>query len=92
MLEYTTPYTPQLNGIIERILAATKEGLLAMMLNAKLYDTAQKILWLEAVHTCERVKKVWLLISVQHFGSKLFMKKTEDHWLVLAVWKNRLCH
>ena len=63
-----------------------------MLLNAKLYDTAQKILWSEAVHTCKRVKKVWLLIAVQHFDSKLSMKKTKYHWLVLVVWMNRLLH
>ena len=27
-----------------------------MLLNAKLNDTAQKMLWVEAVHTCKRVR------------------------------------
>ena len=29
-----------------------------MMLNAKLNDTAQKILWEEAVNTCERTRQI----------------------------------
>ena len=54
-LEYTTPHTPKLNGVIERIFSAIKEGALNIILNEKLNDTAQKILWAEAVHTCKRV-------------------------------------
>ena len=56
MLEYTTPHTPQLNGVTERKFSIIKEGALAMLLNAKLNDTAQKMLWAEAVHTCKRVR------------------------------------
>ena len=45
----------QLNGVTERRFSVIKEVALAMMLNAKLNYAAQKILWAEAVHTCERV-------------------------------------
>ena len=55
-LEYTTPHTPQMNGVIERIFAIIKEGELAMMLNVKLNDTAQKIPRAEYVHVCKRVR------------------------------------
>ena len=51
-LEYTTPYTPQLNGVIERRFAVIKEGALEMLLNDKLNDTAKTIMWVEPVHTC----------------------------------------
>ena len=43
-LEYTNPHKPQMNGVVERIFAVIKEGVLAMLLNANLNDTAQKIL------------------------------------------------
>ena len=50
-MEYTTPHTPHLNRVIEIRFAIIKEGVLAMLLNAKINDTAQKMLWPEAVHT-----------------------------------------
>ena len=50
MLEYTTTHTPQLNSVIKRISTVIKEGVLDMLLNAKLNDTAQKMLWSESVH------------------------------------------
>ena len=56
MLEYTTPHTPQLNRFIERRFAVIKKGVLEILLNAKLNDTAQKILSEEAVCTRKRVR------------------------------------
>ena len=55
-LEYTTPHTPQPNGGIESRYVIIKEGALAMLLDAKLIDTAQKILWEEYIHICERIR------------------------------------
>ena len=52
MLEYLTPHTPHLVGFIERRFAVIKEGALAMLQNAKLNDTSQKMLCEEAVHKC----------------------------------------
>ena len=57
LLEYTTPHAPQLNRVIKRRLSVIKEVWLAMLINAKLNYTAQKILWEEAFHTCEIVEK-----------------------------------
>ena len=54
-LEYTTPHTPQLNGVIEMRFKVINDGALKMVLNNKLNDTAQKLLWIEAVHTCKHV-------------------------------------
>ena len=51
-LDYTEMHTPQLNGIIKILFAVIKEGALAMLLNEKLNDTSQKMVWKEAVHTC----------------------------------------
>ena len=46
-MKYTTPDTPQMNKVIDRIFAVIKEGALSMLLNTKLNYTAQKILWAE---------------------------------------------
>ena len=54
-LKYTTPHMPQLNGVMERIFSVIKQVTLAMLLNAKLHDKDQNIMWAEAVHTCERI-------------------------------------
>ena len=55
-MEYMTPHTLQLNRVTERRFEVIKEGALAIMLNAKLNDTAQKMLWSEAVHMCKHVR------------------------------------
>ena len=47
-----------MNGIIEKKLSVIKEGALAMLSNVKLNETAQKMLWLEAVHTCKHVRNI----------------------------------
>ena len=39
-----TKHMPHLNGVIEIIFSVIKEGVLEMLLNAKLNYTAQKIL------------------------------------------------
>ena len=53
-LEYTTPHTPQPNGVIEIRFAVIKERALVMLLNVKLNKKSHKILWAEAVYTCKR--------------------------------------
>ena len=45
-----------MNRVIEIIFSVIKEGALAMLLSTKLNDTAQKMLWAEAVHTYECVR------------------------------------
>ena len=75
MLEYTTPHTPQLNGFIERIFTFIKEGALAMLLKAKLNDTAQKILWSEAFHI-KRVRNIMATTGSTrslHIALRLFL-------------------
>ena len=55
-MEYTTPHTPQPNGVVEKRFYIIKEGALEILLNAKIYDTAQKMLWAEAVHSFEQIR------------------------------------
>ena len=44
-----------MNIFIERRFELIREGALSVLLNEKLNDTAQRILWEEAVHMCECV-------------------------------------
>ena len=48
-----TPHTPQLKGVIERIFAIIKEGVLEILLNVKPNEDTQKIMWDEAIRTCK---------------------------------------
>ena len=48
---------PQLNGITKEKSAVIKAVVLYMLLNAKLNDTDQKMLWSEVVHTYEGIQK-----------------------------------
>ena len=51
-----TTNTPQLNGGIEIQFTFSKEGSLEILLNSKFNESAQKILWSEAVYTCKRMR------------------------------------
>ena len=64
MLEYTTLHTTQLNNVIERRFTVIKEGVLDMILNQKINDTAQKMMWAEAIHKYELVRN-----SMNNMGS-----------------------
>ena len=55
-MEYKTPHMPQLNGITKGNSAVIKEVVLAMLLNAKLNDTDQKMLGSEAVNTYKSIQ------------------------------------
>ena len=55
-MEYKTPHMPQLNGVTKMRFAFIKAVVLDMILNEKLNDTDQKMLWSEAVHTYEGVQ------------------------------------
>ena len=90
-LEYTTPHTPQLSGVIERRFSVIKEGSLEMLLKAKLNNTSQKMLWAEDGHTCERVRN-----SMATTGSntspfkKLYGEKPKIICLIIGVWTYRI--
>ena len=46
----------QLNGVTERIFAVIEAVVLAMIIDAKLNDTYQKMMWSEVVHMYEGVQ------------------------------------
>ena len=82
MFDYTTSHTPQLNGVIERIFEVVKEVALAMILNAKFNDTAQKMLWSEAVHT---YKKVWKYRQYKDPVWKFLWGETKYYLFIIRV-------
>ena len=61
-----------------------------MMLNAKLNDTAQKIMWAEAVHTCERVRNSMAIMGSTTSPFENFYEKKQDHWFVLGIQTHRM--
>ena len=63
-----------------------------MMLNAKLNDTAQKILWEEDIHMCKRVRNSMATTGSTKTTFEISMEKTEDHWFIIGVWTYRLRH
>ena len=74
-LEYTTSHTTRLNNLIERSFAVIKERELEMLLNAKLNKTSQKILWVEASHTCKHVRNIMDTTGIEKFHSNIYMEK-----------------
>ena len=57
MLKDTTPHTPHLNGVLERTFSVIKEAELVILFHAQLNDTSQRMMWVEAVHTCKLIRK-----------------------------------
>ena len=54
-LEFTAPYTPQQNGVVERAFVTLRNRGMAMMLDARLTDEMQNKLWGEAVYHASNV-------------------------------------
>ena len=48
-MEYTDPYTPEQNGVVERAFASVRNRGYAMMIDACLTKAAQGQLWSEAM-------------------------------------------
>jgi hypothetical protein len=53
-MEYTSPHTPQQNGVVERAFATLKQRAVASMTAAKFCEGGRKLLWPEAIsHTTQ---------------------------------------
>ena len=65
-----------------------------MVINAKLNDTAQKILWEEAVHMRECARNSMGTMGIQYEYSiwKFLWRENEDHWFIIGVWKIDIHH
>ena len=54
-MEYTAPYTPQMNGVVERRIAVLLNGARAAMYAANFNEDTRKKLWAEAISYTETV-------------------------------------
>jgi len=71
-LEYTAPYTPQMNGVVERRIAVLLGGARAIMFSANLADDAKKKLWAEAVMYMETTRNSMSTTKNKESANKLF--------------------
>ena len=74
-LEYTAPYTPQMNGVVERRIAVLLGGARAIMFSANLADDAKKKLWAEAVSYMETTRNSMSTTKNKESANKLFYGK-----------------
>ena len=58
LLELTSPYTPQLNGVVERHIAVLKLKSQAMLTQAQLTTKAKNVLWAEAVRCANTLENL----------------------------------
>ena len=74
-LEYTAPYTPQMNGVVERRIAVLLNGEHASLYAANLAEDSRKKLWAEAVNYNEDVRNSMYTTRSVDSANKLFFGK-----------------
>ena len=74
-LEYTAPYTPQLNGVVERRIAVLLNGARAFLYAANISEEYQKKLWAEAVNYTEDVRNSMATTNNSKSANELFYGK-----------------
>ena len=74
-LEYTAPYTPQFNGVVERRIAVLLNGARAFLYAANLTEEYRKKLWAEAVNCTEDVRNSMATSGNTKSPNKLFFGK-----------------
>ena len=84
-LEYTAPYTPQMNGVVERRIAVLLGGARAIMFSANLADEAKKNYGLKLWHIWKWQEIVCLLQKMRKVQINYFMGKI---LLFYIVWSN----
>ena len=63
-----------------------------MLINAKINDTTQKMLWSEAINTCKHIRKSTATTGITTSPFEIFMEKTQHHWFVPGVWTYQIRH
>lgn len=74
-LEFTAPYTPQPNGIVERAFVTIRDMAHAMMIDAKLNEETRKLLWAEAVNYATDIANLVVLSTGDKTPQELFFGK-----------------
>ncbi|WP_317202153.1 Ty1/Copia family ribonuclease HI, partial [Janthinobacterium sp.] len=74
-LEFTAPYTPQPNGIVERAFVTIRDMAHAMMIDAKLSDETRSLLWAEAVNYATDIANLVVLSTGDKTPQEMFFGK-----------------
>jgi hypothetical protein len=76
----TPPYTPQMNGVVERAFATTRDRAYASMLAAQFNTKSQSRLWAEAIHTATKIGKILPTQTRPIAPHNLFFKSNRIIW------------
>ena len=85
-MEYTAPYTPQTNGVVERMFVTIRDRAVAMMIGAQLTDQAQGRLWAEAVNTATRLTNITISSKAALSPDEQWYKKPPNLHGHLVEW------
>jgi len=78
--EFTAPYTPQMNGVVERAFVTVRDSGLAMMLDARLTDAIQSKLWPEAMHAATNLNNITVTQQKKKSPFELFHGKQPKNY------------
>jgi transposase InsO family protein len=84
--EFTAPYTPQMNGVVERGFVTVRDSALAMMLDAGLTDEQQGKLWAEAIYTATRLSNIVVSERMEKCPDEVFYNHTPTLYPHLVEW------
>jgi hypothetical protein len=85
-MEFTSPHTPQQNGVVERKFVTTRDMAYAVMLDARLTQGAQNKLWAEAVSTCTETGNVVVTSGSDVSADEKWYGKAPTVYETLQPW------
>jgi transposase InsO family protein len=74
-IEFTSPHTPEYNGVVERRIASIKQKGHAMMLAANMSEKARELLWAEAVKTANTLSNITMNRAIKQTPYEFFFGK-----------------
>ena len=74
-MEYTAPYTPEQDGVVERAFASVQNQGYAMMIDARLTKAAQGQLWSEAMDAVTSLANITASRTHDTTAYKMFYNK-----------------
>ena len=77
-MEYTAPYTPQQNGVVERGFVTVRDMAHTMMIDARLNEETRKLLWAEAVNNATDLANLVVLSTGESPAQELFFGWKSD--------------
>ena len=80
-MEYTAPYTPQQNGVVERGFVTVRDMAHAMMIDARLNEKTRQLLWAEAVNNATDLANLVVLSTGELPAQELFFGRKANFLL-----------